>query len=272
MINKKEIKQRLAYMDVGQSVYWPHECHKESRPSLQITREEKGWFAYCHRCHELAFIPLAEFSPVVKQKEKPKKINNLPDCSTKGIWDRTLWPGDMVAFTRMLSQEEIIKYGIEYLPEKGMLKLPVDSDSGCVYRMNNPKRYLSNLKEKQAVFKAGELNNPKLCVLTEDILSAIVIAETALDRNLPVCALAQLTVGVKRETVDFLLDKKPEMCLVWFDNDNPEVRKQQRKVARKVRDELGIPVHIILDYPGIDPKELSRIDIYNILYKYINNN
>ena len=119
-------------------------------------------------------------------------------------------------------------------------------------------KYLTTRKQdvKHPIFETGVNLSGGTLVITEDILSAVKVGRHA--NTTPI-------QGTYRpdEQLGYVLRRKPERILIWLDDDNPTVRKQQRRLLRR----LGafVETHRIIGHTR-DPKALSDEEIREVVY------
>lgn len=118
-------------------------------------------------------------------------------------------------------------------------------------------KYLTDKRKdvKFPMFLGTKLRDGDTVVLTEDILSAIVIGRQC-------AAISLLGTNLTERNRDRLLARAYSKVIVWLDDDNPDVKKAQRKIRRQL--ESFVDVEVITGH-DVDPKEMTDEQIKTIL-------
>jgi hypothetical protein len=154
---------------------------------------------------------------------------------------------------------EQLKFKIGWSPSRGRVILPIYQDGELVaYQARRVLPY--DTGPKYLTDKRRDVTHPTFLrtdrggntlVLTEDILSAIVVGRV-------VDAAALLGVGLDSSRLYRLLDKGYTRFVVVMDDDNAEVRKQQRAMQRLIGQYADVKV---VKGHETDPKEWTEQQI-----------
>lgn len=247
----------------------------DRKKRLYVRKRDGGLIFWCHHCQ----------SAGGKAGQK-RYIKDRSDVQT--TWtlrlpydfepDPDKWP---VTARHWLSQyeirgEEIQRYGIGYSDNTSRVILPVRRgteltayQSRRIMEWDQGPKYLTD-KHKSTRFPlflgtngVGTLTPPapgrpdhrRTVVMTEDILSAIKVG-----RVLP--AVSLLGVHLSDCNMYDLIAAGYRRFVVWLDDDNYEVRKQQRKIHKRLS---NFGECILITNVGRDPKELITQEIRNVL-------
>lgn len=230
------------------------------RNAFVVTRTERGFLMWCHRCHAKKYVKsktpsLAETLRVVKarataslhpQQERVPGAVPLPDDFVADI------PQSGLVWLAMygVTSAEIQQYRFGYSPSKERLILPVFNDNVLMFWQgrylgvdSNQPKYLSVRTARADIwFECGPDDSTK-CVLVEDILSALAVARAGYR------AVALLGSYVNDALLKKLLREGRQVC-VWLD---PDKRAESIRYSKRLR-AFGLQAASILR-PDKDPKE-----------------
>ncbi len=244
------------------------DCQGDSK-SMIITREEDGHIrATCFRCglfgshSETYYRPKQNTKPTVCLGDGSCPSIKLPYDSER---DGSKWPpaARVFIYGGRLSQEQTDRLGAVYSPSVGRVLLPIhdweDEDRliGWVSRKvkadDSRPKYLTEAIDNEKFFWYNKtLSTSDTLVITEDILSAL-----RTSKYFP--SLALLGVYLKPSTLSII--KQYTKFIIWLDNDNPQVKKQQL-VLKKTLELLG-EVRIV--HTEKDPKSHSDDEMKEVL-------
>jgi hypothetical protein len=246
-----------------------HGCDAGSTKSakLYLTGTETGVIGHCFRCNAGGGIGLRQENFI------RKRANNVVD-EVALVLPADLKIGLVDCHPLMnvwlakagITQEEREQHAIGWSESRKRAILPIFMHGKLVAYQERrllpndtgPKYLTTRLRSvKHPLFQVGPSYHGGTMVIVEDILSAIKVGRVA-------NATALLGVYLPDESTRYVIRLKPDEVLVMLDNDNPQVRVQQRKVLRR----LGAFVttrRVFVD--GRDPKLMSEeelIALFNI--------
>lgn len=266
----------------GESVM-VHHCKKgKNNNRLYIRRNEDGSIvAYCHHCCKRGFSTLDGIANIhskdtIKPTTSGVKVLKLPHDLELRL---PHWPIEALKWVSKygITTDELDINSIGYSNSWMGVVLPVFDTKGrlvCTQTRRfswshteiargQTKKYdttiLQGTQKSERLFiprhRGPDLpDRPNTLVLVEDILSSIKI-----DRVTD--AMALLGTSLPKEKY-LTLGTKYDKIVIWLDNDNPQVRKSQSKIKRRL--ELFCPdVQII--YTERDPKEHTQKEIEAIV-------
>lgn len=259
----------LEDMEDGEQVHYNHpncEAGADTKKRLFIKRDENVWVAWCHHCNQKGY-------------RKHGKVNHIKRRNREEVHKDLYLPADFTtdpALCHVLANAWYHKYGITneerrhyrlgWSDKEQRAILPVweQGELVCYQRRRllpndtGPKYTTARrVGSGNAVFNGGygEGMSGDIMVLTEDILSAIVVGRQ-------VTTTALLGVFLPEVQVPHVLRFSPIEVLIWLDDDNPAVRTAQRQIVRRLS-----PYAEVRKVTGMDrdPKELSDEAIKQLL-------
>ena len=242
------------------------EAGTDTKKRLFIKRADGAWIAYCHHCSNKGY-------------RRDGKVNHIKQRNKVEVHHVLKLPSDFTtdpAKCHVLANAWYHKYGITHEERKhyrlgwsdheqrAILPVWNDGELVCYQRRRllpqdaGPKYTTARrVGSSNAVFNGGfgEHLSSDIMVLTEDILSAIVVGRQ-------VTTTALMGVSLPECQVPHILRFSPREVLVWLDDDNPAVRTAQRVMVRRVS-----PYADVRKVTGIDrdPKELNDEAIKQLL-------
>ena len=166
-----------------------------------------------------------------------------------------------------ITEEMCSKYGLFYDDRSQRLVYTYRDRDGTIlsqqlrslHPLIQPKYY--SIDRYGAEFSSGVLGEGPLLVITEDLLSAIRVAEAG-GRALPLRGVyahtEQLHDEVQKNEVDTVL--------VWLDNDNDNVRERANQIVEAIEMFEVKPVYIYLTEE--EPKHIEHNELQEILNEY----
>lgn len=241
------------------------EAGPSSKPKLYVTGTEQGIIAHCWRCGGGGGKSFRATNHIKKRGNCVLNADtiSLPADLKTGLVDchplMNVWLGKAG-----ITQAERDQHSIGWSESRHRAILPVFMHGKLVAYQerkllpydNGPKYLTSRIKGvRHPLFQTGNSYHGGKMVVVEDILSAIKIGRVA-------NATALLGVFLPDESTQYLLRYKPDELIVMLDNDNPQVRVQQRKILRR----LGAFIttrRVFMD--GRDPKLLSEQELIEMI-------
>ena len=253
------------HLQVGQKARVNHECGPGR--TLQLSRSDDGYRAWCHRCGDGGRVP----PPPESVEQRLLRINRMlagdrgvreqqpGSLPMPQVRDVSEWPDGAALwlYKAGLGREEIGRLGVYYHPPSDRVVLPVLGPSGPVfyqaraYQKGRMPKYLGpDHKPADLLAVWGKAEVP---TMTEDILSAIKVGMVG--EGWAVCG-----TSVSDHMVASLL-KRGTTVNVWLDPD-----KAGQRAAAKIGKQLrayGLQVRNIVS--ARDPKLHSREEIKGLL-------
>ena len=244
------------------------DCSGESK-SMYIERYSNGdIYAYCHRCSKLGRYR----SPYLATTPRPKGHHTHSPSSIEAhsrveYFDRALeewgdWPTGPRRWLKQygISEREVKDNGIRFNPDCNLLFFPLRGGSGtaCTQSRNfgtNGARYYTDIYPDSCPYHLVLNSSRPNIVLVEDIVSAIKVG-----RFRDTCA----TLGTNpKDCCIAWLVKNYENFVIWYDDDNPHVKKSQRVLRNRL---AQVGTARIVTGMGKDPKECSEKEIKEALW------
>ena len=251
-------------MAFGESRRHPHICSKQGDKPIVVTRTDKGWAWWCHRCRIGGNKYIKGCSPAETMrwlkslKVKPQKtqaIVSLPQDYT------TILPPAALSYCyiREVMEPDIKQYRFGYSLYLHRLILPVYTGKDKLVfwqgrnlgetTRNNPKYMNVSKQDRKEIYFFVPFQDCKTLVITEDIISAIRVGKV-------VNALAVLSAHIPDKLIFKLaLKGKFDTILIWLD---PDKKVKATGWAFKYRS-YGINCHRIDS--DKDPKWYSQNEI-----------
>lgn len=236
-----------------------------SSRKLYVTGTEEGVIAHCWRCGLGGGAGLHQTNYIRKRANAVVDADEIHLPSDLEIEPVKCHPLMNVWLSRAgITREEREQHSIGWSEEHHRAVLPVFMHGKLVaYQTRRllphdqgPKYLTTRLRSvKHPLFQTGVYYHGGTMAVVEDILSAIKIGRVA-------NATALLGVYLPDESTRYVLRYKPDRVLIVLDNDNPQVRVQQRKLLRR----LGAFVttsRVFVD--GRDPKLMSESELRALL-------
>jgi len=248
---------------VGEEIRFSHEECNDTRDRLYVKRTRTGYLYHCHNCGLNGWVHgKRSLSPkeTLQALEKPKKNQVVKDVKLNLPHEFTtqLSPKAQIWLEKYgITDDEANKFRFGMLPHRNRLLLPVyDSNDSLVYYQTryldkptkqNPKYLNVRASGAKNVFFICNHRATDLCILVEDILSAIKVGRQ-------VDSIALLGSYIPPRIVD-ILQGYARVC-IWLD---PDKRAEALKYSKQLNALLGVPVTPIISPK--DPKEHSNVEI-----------
>lgn len=275
------------HQPVGQAVRYAHcpFCNEDvGRKGFIVTRTERGFIMFCHRCHAKKFVR-GKTPGITRCLRTAKEAMSSPStwCLRKRRLTRSSGPESRncdVQFVTLpydvtrelptraqlwlnqynVTKEEIQKYNFMWSESYERLILPVYRGGSLVYwqgryfgnNSGSPKYINTRSKRTEVWFDTGGANESTL-VLVEDILSAIAVSRVPGYR-----AVALLGCFLSDEMLTRLQSEGKQVC-VWLDLDK---QCKSRRYSKRLN-AFGIKARSIITTK--DPKEYTPTKIEEFL-------
>jgi len=231
----------------------------DKKQRLYVKRKNGLLLGFCHNCQQKGAKGTGQKSHIRRPSGNVVEwritlpddliVNDLPPHAA-------VWLGKYG-----VTQAEREHYQIGWSASLGRVVLPVFNKDGMLVAYQTRKvmphddgpKYLTARRPdvKHPMF-LGTINNPSsTVVLTEDILSAIIVGREA-------NAVSLLGVYLSDANVYDLLSMGFKRFVIILDDDNPAVKQEQRKLQRKLC-QFG-EVKLITGH-ATDPKEWTRAQV-----------
>ena len=273
----KAIADQFSHLAAGQKVRTNHnsvDCAGGSNSMLVERKDDNSISIHCFRCGGSGWFGNRASISSLKARAAGKHAVQVCDGKYQLPADCTgeqeHWPPQARVFIRKakLTDKEVAKYEITYSPHMGRVIIPVGVNrSGANVSVDSYQarkvlpgdtgpKYLTycNWPVPYYLPLAGET-----LVFTEDALSAIRVG-----RFLP--AIALLGVKLQGYHIKLIRHEGYKKFLIFLDDDNYQVRKAQLRIKGQL--EVFGQVNIIHN-DGVDPKEMSDVDLKAILDEHI---
>lgn len=243
----------------------------DTRGRLYSKRVYGGWVRHCHNqnCYAKdSFLPdkskpqeiIAKATQLLYKTEETQEHISTKPLTLPYDFTNTISKEGMIWLSKYeITQEEITEFNIGYSPRLNRLILPVYQDNKLIYwqgrnlgkvTKDNPK-YL-NIRNSGAknVFFQRSIPNSNMCVIVEDILSAIKVGR--------VCnSLALLGSYFPKEIYQSIIPQYDKI-LIWLDADKYHTAF---KAGQYISTFCNKAVKIIRT--DKDPKEYTNAYIYD---------
>lgn len=257
----KALVDEAGELDDDETVQVHHCKEGKDNDRCYVTRRGDTTLVHCFHCGGSGSVR-DRFSRVKSAKAKGKTDGKNSTVPPKRApyditYTPTEWSVDALGWVggAGLTTGEISKYGIGYSPSRGRVYIPLMREGT---RVGWLARKIEADGPKYLQWKEGEFaffinNGGDVCVIVEDILSAIKIG-----RKYSVIALLGTSLsGYALSKIATLFSE----YVVWMDNDNPEVKMKQVQVKNILEDFADVRI-VKTDK---DPKEYSDEQIKNYL-------
>lgn len=281
-----EIVQQHSHLHVGQSDRVNHtsaDCSGSSN-SMVVRRTNDGWTAKCFRCGNSGKRTVHNLSTLKSKRssyaERGSDAGYVPSRSIKQRVDEvcsSIESADGRIVERLddfgihgqvwlnrygITEHEVMTYGICYDIEEDRILFPTfDSDglAGFQERCLRPgydgPKYISYFLRPTVQLCASPGADMAGLVFVEDFVSAIKVGRVML--TMPVRS-TNLSPVQKRA----VLDCDWRNFIIWFDDDNSIVKRQQLSLKREL-DKIGMATII---KTANDPKTYSESEIISFIY------
>ena len=255
-------------LDIGTTLKVVHnhcDAGHTTAKKLYLTGTEQGVIGHCWRCGAGGGKSFRSTNYIKKRSNLvlDKDVIHLPDDMTTDPLEchplMNVWLGKAG-----ITREEREQHSIGWSEDRQRAILPIFMHGALVafqerrlLPMDNGPKYLTTRIKgvRHPLFQVGKTYHGGTMVVVEDILSAIKVARVA-------NATALLGVFLPDESTQYILRSKPTRVLIMLDNDNVQVRVQQRKILRR----LGAFVttrRVFVD--GRDPKLMTEDELVTAL-------
>lgn len=198
--------------------------HSDKHPSCSINLETGVWICYagCGGGDWISFVERVRRDPEYAPLEELKPV---PEISSKPVLKSLL--------ERHFTREILAKWGIEWDPKMGAMRLPVynrkGGDEGSIWRYPegiHPKyRYAVGFSRNKVLYGVWRLpaHVPQI-VLVEGPLDAIWVQEAGIP------AVAILGSSLSEQQAQLVYELRPARVLLCFDNDEAGYKARQQAV------------------------------------------
>ena len=223
--------------------------------------------AYCHNCQESGG---ARGKGLLGGRRAPvlaSKARSLIDPPQRVAYDDMPVTAVALLMSAGITEEMCTKYGIFYDERSQRLVYTYRDRDGSILSQQlrslhpciQPKYY--SIDRYGAEFSSGVLGEGPLLVITEDLLSAIRVAEAG-GRALPLRGVYAHTEQLHYE----VQNDEVATVLVWLDNDNDNVRERANQIVEAIEMFEVKPVYIYLTEE--EPKHIEHNELQEILNEY----
>lgn len=272
-----DIKEYLGGLTLalGQTARFNHKgcATTASSKSLAITRKETehgtGYVAHCFKCGESGWLAdsamagASHASSFASHSGSSKRTlhdsgnhdgesSKRPPARATGCVSE-FSPKASAWVLKYLTPAEVTDHGILCDPVTDRVWFPVRG--GWIHRRLQERDGPKWIAGQSVYGSYGcDVRDTDSCVVTEDVVSAIVCSRY-LD------AYAACGTNVHAPLLACISRQRYEHCVVFFDDDNEQVKMQQLKAKRQL--ELACP-DVRIQYSGTDPKNLSHEELEEI--------
>ena len=250
-------------LPLGGKVRIAHHC--ATTKDMIVSNSPQGLSAYCFRCGPVGYRPhgkqtLQERTELIERTRKYERElaaqprPKLPDDYSIDIPPQFTGWLDKAGITERLRRQ----YRIGWSHSLHRIIVPVYSRDGDLSYWQGravlpvkPKYINPKVNKDGLCFWAGDHKQRDVIVITEDILSAIRVSE-----SLPAASLLGCKVS-DRQALDI---GEYRRVFIWLDPDSAGI-----KGAREARRKLNLLTDTSIIQSYLDPKELSRREIADIL-------
>jgi len=241
----EEVKQKFLLGEERRYV-----CCQPPKKKLYVKLKEDGLtvLGHCFHCGTNFMSKLKEKKAGKKIKLRPKKYIPPPCDLTYGTKG---WPvlARLWVYNSGVTEEELRTHGIGYSPSRDTIIFPVSG--GWQERVIIGKqKYLTHSK-KDLYF---HLSNGPVCVIVEDVLSAIRVGRHA---------SAHALLGVSLKDCSPLIGY--DRFVIWLDNDNTQVLAAVKKIEKRLSQ--WATVKVISDVA--DPKKQTEEELWQNIKQVI---
>ena len=241
-LNWKEILQaypHLLRLGEDEQVNVNHvgcEAGADKRQRLYVRNKDGKLLGFCHNCQSKGAHGSGPRRHIRKRvASMPQWTIRLPPDLTQ-VWSE-FHPAARAWLNKYLTPSDCKRWHIGWSAELGRVVLPIYARNGALiaYQTRNvlpydtgPKYLTERIRTVQhPMFLGTSKPGTKTVALTEDMLSAIVVS-----RECNTAAL--LGVYLSDANMYELLDMGYTRFVVLLDDDKPEVRTQQRRIAKRL--------------------------------------
>lgn len=239
------------------------DCSCGSGRTLVVNHRNDGYSTFCFRCDRKEWEPkgrlsIAEIQAMNKlnkeAKEFTSKIELPKDFTTEIPIEGRLW-----LYRASITESLIKKYNIGYSEGLKRVIVPVYRYNKliwfigrAVHKLQEPKYIAPSESRDRILFHSGVAK--KIVVVTEDILSAIVVGKVT-------PAISLLGTKLSIEQLNVLMQYE---IILWLDSDLAG-RNANKKIARELA--MVTDVHTVVTQE--DPKMLTKQKIREVLSRWI---
>lgn len=274
-LNVKKIREtyhgELASSCKGDQIRVDHigcSAGEDTRGRLYIKNTGEAFVAYCHNCGssgswtagQRSWFKRRGFQKAATQTEKVELPSNMEYDLDQWPLAAQLWIAEYFEYSA--SQFDLVEYGIGWSEYHHRLVLPfylLDELAGYqtrrILRSDEGPKYLTYRNKSLPGANLIESESAPL-VIVEDILSSIKVSQAGYS------ALALLSSNMNGELLTLVNKLVPPKVYIWLDDDNHQVRKHQRDLAKRIG--LTYPVELVRTN-GRDPKAHSIFEIKELL-------
>jgi DNA primase len=268
VLNRESWYPQAAGLDVGQKLRVKHDCGSDR--ILLVSRDDRGYHAFCFRCNEPGHAPppqesLADKLARMARQRAADVAASRPELPEPRVYGLDDWPvkARLWLYRAGLGRDRIGELGAYYHPPSDRVVLPVLSGGVPVFWQARavdgrvPKYLAPSVDRSRVIPRYGSAAN---VTLTEDILSAYkvgIVGEgwALMGTRVSDHALSRLLVRGTRVNV-------------WMDNDLPPLFPVNRgqiaaaKIGKQLR-AAGLEVRNIIS--PRDPKLMHADEIKELL-------
>lgn len=250
----------------------------DTKRRLYIKRVEDGYIYFCHHCSKRGHVLKAGLRYLSAKRglsttggaggsasrgTKAAGISYPPDCE----YTFTNWPRDARAWVRQygISREEVKRYGLAYDITSRRVILPISHVRGLsviqsrkIFSDDDRPKYITRRDPALRDYNPFNGADSSVCVLCEDILSAIKIARHA-------DAYPLLSTNLQEVGLTTIIGRGYKKIFIWLDDDNRYVKRAQ--VVLKSILEMFVPEVVIIHTKGRDPKDHTDEEIKCVISK-----
>jgi len=236
---------------------------EDTRGRLYIKNVGEKYIAFCHNCGTSGSWRAGKQSWIKRRRVQTAAETGKVELPSNMEYDPDNWPvAARVWLAQAMDVEYAADYGIGWSEYHGRLVLPfyvLDELAGYqtrrILREDDGPKYLTYRNKKLPGANLLESEGAPL-VLVEDILSSIKVSSAGYS------SMALLSSNMNGELLTLVNKVTPPKVFIWLDDDNHQVRKHQRDLAKRVG--LTYPVEIVRT-SGKDPKVHSVFEIKELL-------
>lgn len=244
---------------------------RDTKHRLVVRRDGNTLVAWCHHCQARG-VHGGDASATNYTRKRRQQLNSVQSevhLPHDIVYGMTEFPPLANVWLNQygITMDERQQFGIGWSAYYGRVVLPVYMNEGLVaFQLrrimpdDDGPKYLTVRKAGVAhpMWQAGQFVHGGVMVLTEDMLSAIKVSRVA-------NATAMLGTTTPQDNLAYILRFNPDVVLMWFDDDNPDVKAKQRVAHRRIG--AFVTCHIYHSH-GRDPKEYTTEEIQEVIRAY----
>ena len=259
----------FAPSNAGETVKIHHCKRGKHNDRLYITRSMDGSIVcYCHHCGGTGYYQDGKkvYTRRTVHVQKKGTFTEIPKGGTTRLADWSVLAKVWINKAH-IGQKLIRQYGLQSFSNDDSVMIPIMNEGKLcrlIKRSFDPDlpKYLTlmhdNFHNANAyVFHSRAGDNTRL-ILVEDVLSAIRVAEY-------VDALVLCGTNMNSNLLVNALNKSYDHIKIFLDNDNPMVKKSQRKIQRRL-DSIDFHTDTTVIENDVDPKEMSSDRLCEVIY------